>query len=196
VVSGLKVKPPKTRSATEANWRNQIEDGRLRRWLRGSLGIGATWAVGWGGVGAVFGVGLAVAFPDYFTLVSSAISTGVAFAVLGFVGGATFASVLSLTEGRRRFDELSLPRFTGWGAVGGLLLGSIVAAGNLLRAGDPLVVDALVAAVATLLGAGCAATSLVIARMGEDRGLLRAGAELEGVGLTEDERRHLLGDTD
>ena len=34
-------------------------------------------------------------------------------------------AVLGLVEGRRRFDQMSLPRFAGWGAVGGLLLSGI-----------------------------------------------------------------------
>jgi len=144
-------------------------------------------------VGGLLGLGLAVALPQYFSLLSSAVSTGAAFGVLGFFSGATFASVLRLTEGRRRFDQLSLPRFTAWGAVGGLVLGSVVAAGDLLRAGDPLVVDVLTAGVTALLGAGCAATSLVIARMGDDRDLLEEGSTVESFGLTEADREKLLG---
>jgi hypothetical protein len=151
-----------------------------------------TWAVGWGIVGGLLGLGLGIAFPQYFSLLSSAVSTGAAFGVLGFFGGATFASVLRFTEGRRRFDELSLPRFTAWGAVGGLLLGSVVAAGDLFRAGDPLVVDVVTAGVTALLGAGCAATSLVIARRGDDRELLDEGTTVQSVGLTEAERQALL----
>ncbi len=44
-------------------------------------------------------------------------------AIPGFVGGVVFAFLLWIAEGRRRFDELSLPRFGLWGAAVGALLG-------------------------------------------------------------------------
>lgn len=36
--------------------------------------------------------------------------------------------MLGIAERRRRFDELSLPRFAAWGAVGGVLLSLVPAA--------------------------------------------------------------------
>jgi hypothetical protein len=42
------------------------------------------------------------------------------FGVLGFIAGVIFSAILALTEGRRRFDQMSLPRFAVWGATGGL----------------------------------------------------------------------------
>ncbi len=55
------------------------------------------------------------------------------FAMCGFAGGTAFSVVLSVTEGRRRFDEMSLLRFAAWGAVGGFLLAMPL----LLAATDP-----------------------------------------------------------
>ena len=85
----------------------------LRR-IRGAVGMGLTWAAAWFGIGAI--VGLA-------TLQSGAAAFGSALAYLainslisaasGFLGGAAFSGVLSLAEGRRRFDEMSLGRFAG-----------------------------------------------------------------------------------
>ncbi|MCU0624181.1 MAG: hypothetical protein MUF53_10000 [Gemmatimonadaceae bacterium] len=43
-------------------------------------------------------------------------------ALPGAVGGAIFGLVLLAAARRRRFDELSLPRYTALGAVGGVLL--------------------------------------------------------------------------
>ena len=107
-------------------------DGWGRR-IRGAIGIGLSWAAGWGVVGAVLWVGLSVWFPSVFSLVPSVLSSAIVLGVLGFGGGATFSVVFAVAEGRRRFDELSLPRFTWWGAVGGSLLGAVVVAGDLVQ---------------------------------------------------------------
>jgi len=175
----------------------------MKKWLkriRGALGMGLSWAVGWSAIGAVFGL-------VYFFRVigvGSELSLGVfmasyirIFATLGFFGGAIFSTVLRLTEGRHRFDELSLPRFAAWGALGGLLLGVIALTGALGPV--PLVLgrvmgpmDFLVAGVATLLGAGSAAGSLALARRADDRELLEHGADVADIGLTEEEKRELL----
>jgi hypothetical protein len=89
------------------------------RWLRrirGAIGIGLTWAAAWSAVGSVprwvFGFNADVPFP-------------LVFGVLGFIAGVTFSGLLVLTEGRRRLDQMSLPRFAGWGAVSGLLLSAL-----------------------------------------------------------------------
>ena len=55
------------------------------------------------------------------------------FGVLGMIGGTIFSTVLSLTEGRRSFHQLSLPRFVVWGALGGLVLDEVA---RLRPAGD------------------------------------------------------------
>ena len=49
------------------------------------------------------------------------------------------------------------------------------------------------ASVMAVLGAGSAAGSLVLARRGDDRELREAGADVEDVGLTKEEKRELLG---
>jgi hypothetical protein len=102
----------------------------------------------------------------------------VGFGFLGFIAGVTFSGVLGLMEGRRRFDQMSLPRFAGWGAAGGFLFAALFVGvasigegsaflGNLVFLG-PLFAAA---------GSGCAAGSLAIARKGEDRVLLDAGSD-------------------
>jgi hypothetical protein len=108
-------------------------------------------------------------------------------ALVGFAGGALFAVVLGIAARRRRFDELSLPGFVAWGLAAGLLLG-----GALLATGAPLFVLALT----TLLSAGAAGGSLLLARRAEDRELLAAGADVSRAGLTEPEARELLGRRD
>jgi len=153
----------------------------MNKWLRrirGAIGIGLTWAAAWFAAGLsllVVGVRADVPFPVFFGL-------------LGFLAGVSFSGILGLIEGRRRLDQMSVLRFAAWGGVGAFLLsGILVMAGGL--GGAILVVGPVFA----LAGAGCAAGSLVLARMAEDHELLDASADVGDVGLTDDEARELLG---
>ena len=83
---------------------------------------------------------------------------------------------------------MSLPRFAGWGAVGGLLVMLVM----FLVYGDPVGGILGLASVATLVGAGSAAGSLALARRADDRELLEHGADVADIGLTEEEKRELL----
>lgn len=159
----------------------------MERWLRrirGAMGIGLAWAVAWfsAGVALLLVIGLDAAdvpFP-------------LAFGMFGFLAGVMFSGVLGLVEGRRRFDQMSLPRFAGWGAVGGLFLfGTFILAVTLVEGFTPeLLVSGPVFALA---GAGSAAGTLALARKGEERELLDASGEVGEVGLTEAEAQELLG---
>jgi len=146
--------------------------------------MGLTWAAAWFAAGIalllVVGVGAAdVPFP-------------LGFALLGFLAGITFSGVLVMVEGRRRFDQLSLPRFAAWGGVGGFLFSGILVFVAALGADVLLVLGPVFA----LSGAGCAAGSLALARRAEDRALLDASADVNEAGLTEAEVRELLGGGD
>ena len=165
----------------------------MKNWLRrirGAIGTGLTWAAGWSPIGAitglvmgtVFGGPIGVAVGRYVVL----------FAVLGFIGGACFSTVLRLAEGRRKFDELTLTRFAALGAVGGLLLGGIAIAGGVLGPGLTFV-DAIIAGATTLLGAGSAVGSLALARRADDQELLEPYEEGPEVKLTESATQQLLG---
>lgn len=176
----------------------------MRKWLRrirGAVGMGLTWAAGW----ALFGVLIGVAsillpglpWDSFFEVFDAPLP---ALAVPGFFGGALFSGVLGIAGRRRRFDELSLPRFAAWGAVGGLLLGllpaALVAVGLATPGGEGLglwQLTAIISGPLTLLSAASASGSLMLARMAESRELLEAGAEADEVGLTEGEARELLG---
>jgi hypothetical protein len=116
------------------------------------------------------------------------------FGAFGFVAGVVFSGVLGVIEGRRRFDEMSLPRFAWWGAAGGLLLAAAFVLVVAL-AEDPAFLSNLVVLgpVFAVVGAASAAGSLALARKGEDRELLDASREVGEVGLAEAEARDLLG---
>lgn len=161
----------------------------LRR-IRGAIGLGLTWAAGWAPIGAVTGwlTGMVFGFP----LGAVVVNYATLFAVLGFTGGTLFSGILRLTEGRRRFDQLSLPRFTVWGALGGMILGSAGVAISLLGAGIGSLGAAIVGTT-TLLGAGSAAGSLALARTADDAELLESGQAAAEVGMGEEEAGRLLG---
>ncbi len=168
----------------------------MKKWLkriRGALGMGLTWAAVWAGVGALiplvsglFSVGgFAVVLFGEFVMVAT-------YGMLGFVGGAAFSVVLGITEGRRRFDEMSLPRFAGWGAVGGLLLSVLTVAMGIAMGGAITLGNWIFMGTMPLLAAGSAAGSLALARRADDGELLEHGADVADIGLTEEEKRELL----
>ena len=164
---------------------------KWRRRIRAAIRMGLTWALAWFGVGmALLLVGLAFGeTPD--------VPFPILFGLFGFLAGTAFSGVLGIVEGRRRFDQMSIPRFAGWGAVGGLLLTGIFVSATALG-GDAEALrqlDVLIP-VFTLAGAGSAAGVLALARRAEERELLDAGEDIAEVGLTEDETRELLGGGD
>jgi hypothetical protein len=148
----------------------------MQNWLqrvRGAIGIGATWAAGWAPIGAVTGwvTATLLDFPPSVVAANYAAM----FGVLGFVGGTIFSTVLRLADGHRSFEQLSLPRFVGWGALGGLVLGGLAVSASLLGAGLTAL-GAVIVGATTMLGAGSAAGTLVVARAaGEEQALLVEG---------------------
>jgi len=165
----------------------------MKRWLRrirGAIGMGLTWAVAWFGVGMVM----------LLALLLTTGSTGadvpypLGFGAFGFVAGVAFSGILGLAEGRRRFDQMSLPRFAAWGAAGGFLLSAIfVVLVAVLE--DPAFLSNLVVLgpVFAVGGAGSAAGALTVARRAEDHERVGTGEDVESVGLSEHEDRELLG---
>ena len=153
----------------------------MKKWLRrirGAIGLGLTWAAVWSGVGAIIGLASGGGTAGITTAGLAFVLAGT-FGALGFVGGAIFSAALGIVAGRRRFDQMSIPRFAAWGAVGGIL----VSVSAHLTLGGGSSVSIIAATVMTLLGAGSAAGSLALARRAEDRELLEAGEE--ALGLTE-----------
>jgi hypothetical protein len=91
----------------------------MKRWLsgiRGTVAMILTWTVGWG-----LGFGGLMELYDPHGQIGDVWPT--ALAIPGFIGGILFSALLRIAEGRRSFDEVSLPRFVTWGVVTGLVLG-------------------------------------------------------------------------
>ena len=144
--------------------------------------MGLAWAFAWFAAGMAL---LLVVGPN-----AADVPFPLGFGFLGFLAGLTFSGVLSLVEGRRRFDELSLPRFALWGGVGGVLFSGAFVAVTDVPADALLILGPVLG----FAGAVCAGGSLALARWADDGALLESGEEVAEVGLTAEERRELLGE--
>ena len=153
----------------------------MRKWLRrirGAIGVGFTWAAAWSVAGLVprwvFGFNADAPFP-------------IIFGVLGFMAGVTFSGLLVLAEGRRQFDQMSLPRFAAWGGMGGLLLSAVFAKAASLGWGDVLAIAPTFA----LASAVCASASLAVARRAVGREVSDLSRNTGEAKLTDPETRQL-----
>lgn len=147
----------------------------MMRWwrrIRAALGMGLAWGAAWFGAGLVL---LLIVGPD-----AADVPFPLGFGFLGFLAGALFSGVLGLVERGRRFEQLSLARFAGWGAAGGALF-SVLFVLVVAWAGDPGLIAGLPFLAPLFAGAGAAsaAGSLGLARRAEDRGRLEGGPESE-----------------
>jgi membrane associated rhomboid family serine protease len=158
----------------------------LRR-IRGAIGMGVTWADAGSAVGVINSLGFVVrtgSRPDApFPIMLGA---------LGFVAGVLSAGVLMVVEGRRRFDQMSLPRFAAGGAAVGLALSAIFFLA--VSRGDPAFLQYFLLAgpVAAAVAAGCAAGSLALARRWHRRELLDTPEDGTAVGRRDEESRKAL----
>ena len=125
--------------------------GKWRRRIRGAIGMGVVWGAAWSGAGIVLAAAFRFQADAPFPIL---------FGLLGFMAGIIFSALLAVTEGRRRFDQMSLRRFAGWGAAGGLLFSAVFAKIASLDWGDIL----MVAPTFALACAICASGSLAVAR--------------------------------
>jgi hypothetical protein len=168
----------------------------LRR-IGGAVGVGLAWAAGWAVTGLLIGV-TSLLLPDlpwdaFFKIFDAPLP---ALAVPGFFGGVLFSIVLGIAGRRHRFDELSLPRFAGWGAIGGLALSLVPAAmvtlGLATMANDGLGLWQFTADISiplTLLCAASAAGSLKLARRTARGELVGSGEDVVDAALPERSKR-------
>ena len=142
----------------------------MNKWLkriRGAVGVGLTWAVGWGFVGALMGL--------WLQRPGGVVASSVGIALAGFLSGGAFSVVLGLAGRRRTFEEMSLPRFAGFGALATLVMFLTVTALQGTLGFVWTLPGLIVTTFWTLLGAGSAAGSLALARMADDGEALDAG---------------------
>ena len=147
--------------------------------IRGAIGMGFTWGAAWSVAGLVprwlFGFNPDVPFP-------------LVFGVLGFIAGVIFSGLLMLTEGRRGFEQLTLPRFAAWGAVGGVLLSAIFTRAVSLGWADALAIAPTFAVASAI----CASGSLALARRAGMRELPDISGDSAETKLIDREKRKLL----
>ena len=149
------------------------------RGVRGAIGMGFTWAAAW------FAAGL---LPRWVFGVNTDAPLPLVFGLFGLIAGVVFSAVLALAEGRHRFDQMSLSRFAGWGAMGGLLLSALVAKAGSLGWGDVLAL----APTLTVASAICAYGSLAIAQRATRRELPVSRGNTVEVELSDHEKRNCL----
>jgi hypothetical protein len=171
----------------------------MKNWMRrirGAIGMGLTWAAGWAFFGVLLGVTSrllpGLPWDSFFEVFDAPLP---ALAVPGFFGGVIFSIVLGIVAHDRKFNELSIPRFAVWGAVGGLLLSLLPAAmvgvglASLGREGLGLwELTAVIAPPLIALSALSASGSLALARMTE--GKVSAG-KAEDIALSQTASREL-----
>jgi hypothetical protein len=151
----------------------------LRR-IRGAIGMGVTWAAVWFAAGSV---------PRWVFGVNTDAPLPLIFGLFGLVAGMVFSAVLALTEGRRGFDQMSLPRFAVWGAMSGLLLSALFAKAASLGWGDVLALAPTLAVASAISAAG----SLAMARRAARQELPDTRASTAKVEVTDNEKRKLPG---
>jgi hypothetical protein len=144
--------------------------------------MGLTWAAGWALVGMLIGVTSkllpGLPWDRFFEIFDAPLP---ALALPGFFAGASFSIILGIAARHRRFAELSLPRFAGLGAAGGLLVSLVPAA--LVAVGlatpapglDIWLATAVISGPLALLSVASASGSLMLARRAEERELLGGG---------------------
>lgn len=142
-----------------------------KRRIRGALGMGLTWGAAWFGAGMLMMLGFLVTTGS----TGADVPYPLGFGMLGFLAGTTFSGVLGLVAGRRRFNEISLPKFTGLGALGGLLLSTLFVI-TVTLVDDPGFMSNLLvlAPVFSAAGAACSGAALTLARRAE-RKMLESG---------------------
>lgn len=144
--------------------------GRIRRAVLMAL----TWAVVWAPLGVLIGM---IVDPDG-SMDEPWVAAG---AYPGLLCGVVFSAVLGITDGRRRFDELSLSRVAAWGAVSGLLVIVLPFTGVL---GTPNTEHpfwrwrVIIIVAVTLLSSISAVGSVLLARMAKKRELGDGSADV------------------
>ncbi len=163
----------------------------MKTWLRrtrGALLMGLIWAVVWLPLGLLVGM---IVDPDGsmdepWMLVGT---------IPGFLAGVFFSAVLGIAARRRRLDELSVAKVARWGALAGLLIGSLpfVLGDQNARTERLWLLPVVIISAITLLSTVSAAGSLVLARKSERLELTEAGADVIDVGVSEFEAAQLPG---
>jgi hypothetical protein len=95
----------------------------LFRKLRGAVGVGLTWAVGWAVIIFLIGTVIGIVDPDSIDAGEEPLRIALTIiAPVGLISGLLFAAIMSLTERHKSVHDLSLIRAALWGALGAAVL--------------------------------------------------------------------------
>jgi hypothetical protein len=130
---------------------------RILRRLRGVVGIGLTWAVGWGLVGGLLTAILRIFRPGDFDAGENELVAAALFAMAGFLCGTAFSLLFALAERRRAVDDLSVLRSAVWGGLGAAALPFLTSMNDSM------------AVLCAPLGAAFAAGAVALAKQGARR---------------------------
>ena len=157
-----------------------LEDS-MARWLRrirGTLGMGLTWAFAWAVGGILIGVASKVMpflpwWDAFFRVFDAPLP---AFAVPGFFAGVFFSTVVGVLGRRSKLHELSVSRMAAWGAAAGAMLTAfpfvLVGVGLASRSGSSVGTGQIIAVITApfiLFSAASAAMTLKIARLSRQK---------------------------
>ena len=156
--------------------------GFLRR-IRGLIGTGLTWAVGWA---VLWGVPVLIAagFGAFEGLTAGMFLFGALFvAGCGFIAGSGFGMILSVFERKKKLEELSLKRIALFGGLVGGLGGLALVAVFGITLWIPIVI-------LTATGVGFASGTLALAKRSDTK--LIEGEEESMPSLEDDVDRLVL----
>ena len=94
----------------------------LLRKLRGMLGVGLTWGIGWATLIFILTSIIGAVDPQQIDQGEEPWRLAGLVGMVGFMSGAVFAVILSSAERRKSLKDLSVPRAALWGALGGAAL--------------------------------------------------------------------------
>lgn len=94
----------------------------LLRRLRGMLGMGITWAVGWAIVMFIIGTIIGVVDPDSLDAGEEPWRLAMIVGFVGLLSGTAFAAIFAGAERKKSIRDLSVLRSALWGALGGAAL--------------------------------------------------------------------------
>ncbi|MDQ8165331.1 MAG: hypothetical protein P3A28_06190 [Gemmatimonadota bacterium] len=124
----------------------------LFRRLRGTVGVGLTWAVAYSAIFLTLGVVISIIDPDSIDPGEAVSLVTLIGATVGFVSGCISGLVLAAAERNKTLADLSIARMALWGALSAAVWPFITP------------VDNMMVVILAPVGAACAAGTLIIAR--------------------------------
>ena len=145
--------------------------GFLRR-LRGIIGTGLTWAVGWAGLWGAFLLVLRAFGAEVEWGLIPTLQSLYHVGTFGFFAGSAFGVILSVLERHKSLEEITFKRIALWGGFGGLALLALLSAlsGTVITNWPPVISF-------TVLGVGSATGTVALAKRA-DRNLIEGDKDL------------------